>query len=42
MTRIVSVCAIFADAGEAHRIARIMVEERLAACANVPGRCRSV
>lgn len=42
MTRIVSVYAVFADAGEALRIARMAVEERLAACANVLGPCRSV
>lgn len=32
----------FADAGEAERIARIVVEERLAACANLLGSCRSI
>ena len=42
MTRIVSVYAVFADADEAQRIARIAVEERLAACANILGPCRSV
>ena len=42
MTRIVSVYAVFADADEAQRIARIVVEERLAACANILGPCRSV
>lgn len=42
MTGIVSVYAIFADAGEAERIARALVEERLAACANILGPCRSV
>lgn len=42
MTRIVSVYAVFADAEEAGRIARLVVEERLAACANVLGPCRSV
>jgi periplasmic divalent cation tolerance protein len=42
MTGIVTVYATFADAGEAERIARIVVEERLAACANVLGPCRSI
>ena len=42
MTEIVSVYAIFADAGEAERIARAAVEERLAACANILGPCRSI
>ena len=42
MTRIVSVYAVFADADEAQRIARIAVEERLATCANILGPCRSV
>ena len=42
MTRIVSVYAVFANADEAQRIARIAVEERLAACANILGPCRSV
>ena len=42
MTRIVSVYAVFADAGEAQRIARTVVEERLAACANVIGPCHSI
>lgn len=32
----------FADAAEAERIAHIVVEERLAACANLLGRCRSI
>ena len=39
---IVSVYAVFADAGEAERIARAVVEERLAACANILGPCRSI
>ena len=39
---IVSVYAIFADAGEAERIGRQMVEERLAACINILGLCRSI
>jgi periplasmic divalent cation tolerance protein len=41
MTRIVSVYAVFADAEEAQKIARLVVEERLAACVNVLGPCRS-
>ena len=39
---IVSVYAIFADSGEAERIAHAAVEERLAACANILGPCRSI
>jgi periplasmic divalent cation tolerance protein len=39
---IVSVYAIFADAAEAERIGRQMVEERLAACINILGACRSI
>lgn len=35
MTNIVSVYATFADEAEARRIARIVVEESLAACANI-------
>ncbi len=42
MTGIVSVYAVFADADEAQRIGRIVVEERLAACANILGPCRSI
>jgi periplasmic divalent cation tolerance protein len=42
MTGIVSVYAVFADAGEAERIARAAVEERFAACANILGPCRSI
>ena len=39
---VVSVYAIFADAGEATRIGRQMVDERLAACVNILGPCRSI
>ena len=39
---VVSVCAIFATAEEAERIGRQMVEERLAACVNILGSCRSI
>ena len=39
---IVSVYAIFADAEEAERIGRTVVEERLAACINILGPCRSI
>jgi periplasmic divalent cation tolerance protein len=39
---IVSVYAVFADAGEAERIGRTVVEERLAACINILGSCRSI
>jgi periplasmic divalent cation tolerance protein len=39
---IVTVYATFPDAAEAERIARLMVEERLAACANILGSCRSI
>ena len=42
MSRIVSVYAVFADAAEAQRIARTVVEERLAACTNILGLCRSI
>ena len=38
---IVSVYAVFADAQEASRIGRSMVEEKLAACVNVLGECQS-
>ena len=39
---LVTVYATFADREEAQRIARIAVEERLAACANILGACRSI
>jgi periplasmic divalent cation tolerance protein len=42
MTAIVTVYATFPNAEEAARIARILVEERLAACANILGSCRSI
>lgn len=39
---IVSVYAIFADAEEAERIGRVVVEARLAACINILGPVRSI
>jgi periplasmic divalent cation tolerance protein len=39
---IVSVYVTFADGEEAARIARTLVEERLAACANILGPIRSI
>ena len=39
---VVSVYAVFASAEEAERIGRQMVEERLAACVNILGECRSI
>jgi len=39
---IVSVYAIFANADEATRIGRMVVEERLAACINILGPCHSI
>ena len=42
MTGIVSVYAIFADEEEAQRIGRAAVEDKLAACVNILGRCRSI
>jgi periplasmic divalent cation tolerance protein len=39
---IVSVYAIFADAEEAERIGRTVIEERLAACINILGSVRSI
>ncbi|HWT13551.1 MAG TPA: divalent-cation tolerance protein CutA [Allosphingosinicella sp.] len=39
---IASVYATFGSEEEAGRIARIVVEERLAACANILGGCRSI
>jgi periplasmic divalent cation tolerance protein len=42
VTPIATVYATFADEEEAARIARILVEEGLAACANILGPCRSI
>jgi periplasmic divalent cation tolerance protein len=42
MTSIVTVYATFASDEEARRIARTLVEERLAACANILGACHSI
>jgi periplasmic divalent cation tolerance protein len=39
---VVSVYAVFADADEAERIGRTVVEERLAACVNILGPIRSI
>ena len=39
---ILSVYAIFADAEEAERIGRTVIEERLAACINILAPCRSI
>src|SRR5881275_671779 len=39
---VVSVYAVFANAEEAERIGRTVVEERLAACVNVLGPIRSI
>lgn len=39
---VISVYAIFADAGEAERIGRTVVEERLAACINILGPVHSI
>ncbi|HEX6217769.1 MAG TPA: divalent-cation tolerance protein CutA [Sphingomicrobium sp.] len=39
---IVSVYAVFANGEEAERIGRQMVEERLTACVNILGPCRSI
>jgi periplasmic divalent cation tolerance protein len=39
---VVSVYCVFADADEAERIGRQMVEERLAACVNILAPCRSI
>jgi len=42
VTGLVTVYAVFANAGEAERVARTVVEEELAACANILGPCRSI
>ena len=39
---IVSIYTVFADADEAERIGRTVVEEKLAACINILGPCRSI
>lgn len=39
---VVSVYAIFATAEEAERIGSAVIEERLAACINILGPCRSI
>jgi len=39
---VVSVYAVFADAGEAERIGRAVIDERLAACINILGPVRSI
>ncbi len=39
---IVTVYAVFANADEAERIGRTIIEERLAACINILGPCRSI
>ena len=39
---VVTVYALFADADEAQRVGRILVEERLAACVNLLGPCASI
>jgi periplasmic divalent cation tolerance protein len=42
VSAIASVYATFADEDEAARIGRVLVEERLAACVNILGPCRSI
>jgi periplasmic divalent cation tolerance protein len=39
---VVSVYAVFADADEAARIGRQVIDERLAACINILGPCASI
>ena len=39
---VVTVYAVFADADEAERIARSVIEDRLAACVNILAACRSI
>jgi periplasmic divalent cation tolerance protein len=42
VSRIVTVYATFCSADEAASMARALVEEQLAACANILGPCRSI
>lgn len=42
MNGIVTVYAVFASMEEAERIGRTMIEQRLAACVNILGACRSI
>ena len=42
MTAVVTVYAVFASPAEAERVARQMVEARLAACVNILAPCRSI
>ena len=39
---VVTVYAVFADPAEAQRIGMIVVEDKLAACVNILGPCRSI
>jgi periplasmic divalent cation tolerance protein len=39
---VISIYAVFADAEEAERVGREVVEERLAACVNILGKVRSI
>ena len=39
---VITVYAVFADPAEAQRIGMALVEERLAACVNILGPCRSI
>lgn len=42
MTAIATIYAIFADADEAERVGRAMIERELAACVNILQPCRSI
>ncbi len=42
MTEIATVYAVFADKAKAEQICRLVVERKLAACANILGPCRSI